>query len=115
MDDDRHRTTTEDDVTEPDDLPIEVPDADRAEQEALVDPPAVVSAADADPPPEDVPEADAIEQQLDALPRWVVDPRRPTFSSRSPACGWTVTSSGTRAASRTSSAAGDRRRPLPCR
>jgi hypothetical protein len=75
MDGDRHRTTTEDDVTEPDDLPIEVPDADRAEQEALVDPPAVVSAADADPPPEDVPEADAIEQQLDALPRWVVDPR----------------------------------------
>jgi hypothetical protein len=75
MDDDRHRTTTEDDVTEPDDLPIEVPDADRAEQEALVDPPAVVSAADVDPPPEDVPEADAIEQQLDALPRWVTDPR----------------------------------------
>ena len=75
MDGDRHRTTTEDDVTEPDDLPIEVPDADRAEQEALVDPPAVVSAADADPPPEDVPEADAIEQQLDALPRWVADPK----------------------------------------
>jgi hypothetical protein len=74
MDGDRSRTTTEDDVTEPDDLPIEVPDADRAEQEALVDPPAVVSAADADPPPEDVPEADAIEQQLDALPRGVTDP-----------------------------------------
>ena len=46
MDGDRSRTTTEDDVTEPDDLPIEVPDADRAEQEALV-----------------------------ALPRWVTDPR----------------------------------------
>jgi hypothetical protein len=62
----------EDDVTEPD---IEVPDADRAEQEALVDPPAVVSAADVDPPPEDVPEADAIDQQLDALPKMVDDPK----------------------------------------
>jgi hypothetical protein len=60
-------------VTEPG--TSDVPDADRAEQEALVDPPAVVSAADAEPPPEDVPEADAIEQQLDALPRWVADPR----------------------------------------
>jgi hypothetical protein len=61
-------------VTDPG-IPIEVPDADRAEQEALVDPPAVVSAADADPPPADAPEADAIEQQLDALPRWVDDPK----------------------------------------
>jgi len=75
MDRNRHRTTTEDDVTEPDDVPIEVPDADRVEQEALVDPPAVVTAADADPPPEDVPEADAIEQQLDALPTVVDDPK----------------------------------------
>jgi hypothetical protein len=64
----------EDDVTEPD-IVNEVPDADRAEQEALVDPPAVVSAADVDPPPEDVPEADAIEQQLDALPKVVEDPK----------------------------------------
>jgi hypothetical protein len=55
--------------------PSDVPDADRAEQEALVDPPAVVSAADADPPLEDVPEADAIEQQLDALPTLVDDPK----------------------------------------
>jgi hypothetical protein len=61
-------------VTEPD-IVSEVPDIDRAEQEALVDPPAVVSAADAAPPPEDVPEADAIEQQLDALPKVVDDPR----------------------------------------
>ena len=55
--------------------PIEVPEADRAEQEALVDPPAVVTAADAAPPPEDVPEADAIDQQLDALPKMVDDPK----------------------------------------
>jgi len=58
-------------------IPSEVPDADRAEQEALLDPPAVVSAADADPPGEGVPEADAIEQQLDALPREVGGPPRP--------------------------------------
>jgi hypothetical protein len=58
-------------------IPSELPDADRAEQEALVDPPAVVSAADADPPGEGVPEADAIEQQLDALPREVGGPPRP--------------------------------------
>jgi hypothetical protein len=57
----------EDDVTEPG-IPIEVPEADRAEQEALVDPPDVVSAADADAPPEGVPEADALEQQLSAQP-----------------------------------------------
>ena len=43
-------------------------DADRAEQEALVDPPAVTSAADASSPGEDVPEADALEQQLSARP-----------------------------------------------
>jgi hypothetical protein len=55
-------------VTEPG-SPIEVPDADRAEQETLVDPPDVVTAADAAPPAEDVPEADALEQQLSALPR----------------------------------------------
>jgi hypothetical protein len=61
-------------VTEPG-IPSDVPDADRAEQEALLDPPAVVSAGDADPPPQDVPEADAIEQQLDALPTLVDDPK----------------------------------------
>jgi hypothetical protein len=73
MDRDRH-CPREDDVTEPD---IEVPEADRAEQEALVDPPAVVTAADAAPPPEDVPEADAIEQQLDALPKVIDGPTDP--------------------------------------
>jgi hypothetical protein len=58
-------------------VPSEVPDADRAEQEALVDPPAVVSAADADPPAEGVPEADAIDQQLDALPKEIGGVPRP--------------------------------------
>ena len=46
----------------------DVPDADRAEQEALVDPPAVARTAEADPPADDVPEADALEQQLAARP-----------------------------------------------
>jgi hypothetical protein len=55
-------------VTEPG-IPSEAPDADRAEQETPVDPPAAGTAADAAPPPEDVPEADAIEQQLAADPR----------------------------------------------
>ena len=64
---DRHRTTREDDVTGPG-IPSEVPDADRAEQEALLEPPAVATAADASAPPEDVPEADALEQQLAARP-----------------------------------------------
>jgi hypothetical protein len=72
----RHRTTREDDVTEPD-ITSEVPDADRAEQEALLDPPAVVTAADADPPGEGVPEADALEQQLDALPKEIGGPTEP--------------------------------------
>jgi hypothetical protein len=63
-----HLPDQEDDVTEPG-IPTDVPDADRAEQESLVDPPDVVTAADAAPPPGDVPEADALEQQLSALPR----------------------------------------------
>ena len=46
----------------------DVPDADRAEQEALLDPPAPSLAGDATPPAEDVPEADALEQQLAARP-----------------------------------------------
>jgi hypothetical protein len=54
-------------VTDPG-YPTEVPDADRAEQEALLDPPAVVSAADAVAPGDGVPEADALEQQLAARP-----------------------------------------------
>jgi len=57
-------------VTEPE-TEIEVPDADRAEQEALDDPPAVVTAAEVPAPPDDAPEADAIEQGLDARPREV--------------------------------------------
>jgi hypothetical protein len=55
----------EDDVTEPG----TVPEADRAEQEALVDPPEVAIAGDAEAPPADVPEADALDQQLVARPR----------------------------------------------
>ncbi len=43
-------------------------DADRAEQEALVDPPEITTAGDAEPPAADVPEADALEQQLAARP-----------------------------------------------
>ena len=55
----------------------DVPDADRAEQEALVDPPEVAIAGDAEPPPADVPEADALEQQLVARPRGTGAPLRP--------------------------------------
>ena len=55
----------------------DVPDADRAEQEALVDPPAVASAAEATNPAEDVPEADALEQQLAARPGEAGSPLRP--------------------------------------
>ncbi len=58
-------------------IPSEVPDADRAEQEALLDPPAVSTAADASVPPEDVPEADALEQQLSARPGEAGSPPRP--------------------------------------
>ena len=49
--------------------PGSVPEADRAEQEALVDPPEVSFAGDAESPPADVPEADALDQQLVARPR----------------------------------------------
>ena len=52
-------------------------DADRAEQEALVDPPEVAIAGDAEAPPADVPEADALEQQLVARPRGTGAPLRP--------------------------------------
>jgi hypothetical protein len=64
----------EDDVTEP---TSDVPDADRAEQEALLEPPAVSTAADAQAPGGDVPEADALEQQLAARPGEAGSPRRP--------------------------------------
>jgi hypothetical protein len=63
----------EDDVTEPG----TVPEADRAEQEALVDPPEVAFAGDAQAPPADVPEADALDQQLVARPRGTGGPLRP--------------------------------------
>jgi hypothetical protein len=71
-----HRRPREDDVTEPG-TPSDVPDADRAEQEALVEPPAVTTAADADSPGEGVPEADALEQQLAARPGEAGGPTRP--------------------------------------
>jgi hypothetical protein len=64
-------------VTEPG-TPSDVPDADRAEQEALLDPPAVGTAGDATAPAgDDVPEADALEQQLAARPGEAGSPRRP--------------------------------------
>jgi hypothetical protein len=63
-------------VTEPG-IPSDVPDADRAEQEALLDPPAVGTAGDATAPAPDVPEADALEQQLAARPGESGRPRRP--------------------------------------
>jgi hypothetical protein len=65
--------TEEDDVTEPG----TVPEADRAEQEALVDPPEVAIAGDATAPAADAPEADALEQQLVARPRGTGGPLRP--------------------------------------
>ena len=52
-------------------------DADRAEQEALLDPPAAGTAAEANPPAGDVPEADALEQQLAARPGEAGAPRGP--------------------------------------
>ena len=58
-------------------IPAEVSDADRAEQEALLDSPAVGTAGDAAAPPGDVPEADALEQQLAARPGEVGSPLRP--------------------------------------
>jgi hypothetical protein len=79
MDDDPQTTLTEDDVTEPG-IPSDVPDADRAEQEALLDPSGVTSAGDADSPDVDVPEADALEQQLAARPGEAGSPLRPVGS-----------------------------------
>jgi hypothetical protein len=65
----------EDAVSEP--APTDVPDADRAEQEALLEPPGVGTAGDAQPPGADVPEADALEQQLAARPGEAGGPLRP--------------------------------------
>ena len=90
-------------MTEPG-TPSDVPDADRAEQEALLDPPGVASAADAAAPDVDVPEADALEQQLAARPgeagrplqpgRATARRTRPTSWSRRPTCPWTTTRPG---------------------
>jgi hypothetical protein len=66
----------EDDVTDPG-TPSDVPDADRAEQEALLDGPAVSTAGEASTPDVDVPEADALEQQLSARPGESGRPLRP--------------------------------------
>ena len=63
-------------MTEPG-TPTDVPDADRAEQEALLDPPDVAVAGEARAPAEDVPEADALEQQLAARPGEASGPLRP--------------------------------------
>ena len=63
-------------MTEPG-ISSDVPDADRAEQEALLDQPAVELASEATPPAEDVPEADALEQQLAARPSDVASTRSP--------------------------------------
>ena len=57
--------------------PGTVPEADRAEQEALVDPPEVAIAGDAEAPAADVPEGDALDQQLVARPRGTGGPVRP--------------------------------------
>ena len=57
--------------------PANATDADRAEQEALVDPPEVSTAGDAEPPAADVPEGDALDQQLVARPRGTGAPLRP--------------------------------------
>jgi hypothetical protein len=52
-------------------------DADRAEQEALLDSPGVALAGDAAAPGDGVPEADALEQQLAARPGEAGSPSRP--------------------------------------
>ena len=52
-------------------------EADRAEQEAMVDPPEISLAGDAEAPADDVPEGDALEQQLVARPRGTGAAQRP--------------------------------------
>lgn len=54
-----------------------VPEADRAEQEALIDPPEVSIAGDAHAPASDVPEADSLDQQLVARPHGTGGPVHP--------------------------------------
>jgi hypothetical protein len=57
--------------------PANATDADRAEQEALVDPPEISTAGDARAPSAEVSEADALDQQLVARPRGTGAPQRP--------------------------------------
>ena len=52
-------------------------DADRAEQEALLDDPGIAVASEAAAPDDAVPEADALEQQLAARPGEAGSPMRP--------------------------------------
>jgi hypothetical protein len=73
------RSPREDDVTDPG-TPSDVPEADHAEQEALVDPAGVTSAGEASNPDADVPEADALEQQLAARPGEAGAPTGPVGS-----------------------------------
>ena len=54
-----------------------VPEADRAEQEALIDPPEVSIAGDAHAPAADVPEADSLDQQIVARPHGTGGPVHP--------------------------------------
>jgi hypothetical protein len=63
-------------VTEPGN-PSDVPEADRAEQEALLDPSGVALAGEANAPAADVPEGDALEQQLSVRPGEAGSPARP--------------------------------------
>ena len=63
-------------MTEPG-IPSDVPEADRAEQEALLDPSGVAVAGEASAPGEGVPEADALEQQLSARPGETGSPTGP--------------------------------------
>ncbi len=60
-------SSEEDDVSEPG-TASGATDADRAEQEALLEPPAPATAGEAAPVGDGVPEADALEQQLAARP-----------------------------------------------
>ena len=63
-------------MTEPGN-PSDVPEADRAEQEALLDPSGVALAGEASAPAADVPEGDALEQQLSVQPGEAGSPARP--------------------------------------
>ena len=63
-------------MTEPG-IPSDVPEADRAEQEALLDRSGVPVAGEASAPAPGVPEADALEQQLAARPGEAGLPSRP--------------------------------------